>query len=56
MATDDIIEAQAYRAIRAVCGIIRPQERERILKTIVHGIMDVMNWETVTIKEPKDGL
>lgn len=50
MALDDNTEDAAYAAIRAVCQMIRADQRERILKFIVTDIMVFMKWDTVTLK------
>ncbi len=51
MSIDDQLEQAAYSAVKAICMMIWPVQRERILKAIIINIMIFMKWETVTLKE-----
>jgi hypothetical protein len=51
MSLDEQAEENLIKAIQTVAAIPRPHERERIFKKAVAGIMEFMNWPTVTIEQ-----
>lgn len=51
IALDERLEQRLYDAIQEVSRIPRPKERERIFRQAADGIMRIMSWDKLEIKD-----